>query len=518
MSHCCKKKSCYKCPPQCYPAYIQGPPGATGSTGATGQGGGGNLTFINNIGTTVPVANVINTSGTGGNITFGNGADIFQVRDLRSLSQYVVGNDPTTSEYQTVQSAILASEANVPPANTFNVIYLQPGIQYVEDLTISGSVIIRGQEGATIIGDINIGAGIGVFFFDAIVFGTITSLGVVTFVTSVITGTSSALIVNGGTLNVISSSFLNDDLFNPTIVINGGGGNIDINGAVIKNNLQNGYAIRINNTFTGTFFLRSSRIPSGQSYLIQGSIIVGNTFESQSPVTLFLDNSDKLDITFTANDVNADINITKENSDNSYIIVSNNNFTGTMSLNSQNNTTIPTVPHIQIRDNTIINTSINTTFNANTFEGIILFDNNFIQCNVYNGMIGGTPGIVSMTNNKILGQVTYKDSIAKLDGNTIISSIFIPLSISYALGSVVDHIVYNNIISTSNTLLHTLLGSLSGASHRLILASNNLTTNAAQDLFDVTLAGGSTFLTDSQNDNINASPQGSLFSGGISTL
>jgi hypothetical protein len=504
----CHKKCC-KC---------KGPTGAQGQAGPTGSsGGGGNLLLQNDIGTTVPVLSVINTSGLGGNETFGDNSNAFQIRDLRSLSQFVVGNDPLTSEYQDIPTALAASAANPPALGTFNVIYLQPGIQYVGDITISASVVIRGQEGAAIIGDVTVNGGIAAFFFDTIIVGTVISSGTSTFITSVVNGNSSALVVNGGSINIANSTFINNDLFNPTIVINSGG-NIDIIGAVIKNNLNNGYAVRMNNTFQGILFLRSSRLAGGQTYFIQGSTIMSNSFESQSPITLFLDASPQLGITFSSNDVTPSINITKENSNtNATILITNNNIADTMGISVQNNLTA-SIPHIQIRNNTIFGSFLSTTFDSNSATGTVIFDNNYIRGDIAHNRNSGTPGIVSMSNNRIEGALTYTNLIAELSNNSIIVQDEIPFSLTYNQAAAVDHILFDNILSTTNTNFHTVFGDLSGAAHRLILSSNRLTTNGVQDLFNVSLAGGSTFLTDDQNDNINSSPAGTAFSGSITTL
>jgi len=60
------------------------------------------------------------------------------VRDLRNLSPFVVGNDPISSEYQSVASALTAANASATPQN----ILLQAGTYTGENITITQPQVI----------------------------------------------------------------------------------------------------------------------------------------------------------------------------------------------------------------------------------------------------------------------------------------------------------------------------------------------------------------------------------------
>lgn len=495
----------------------------TQETVINGGGGGGaiNLLLVDDINTTIPVSNTIITTGTGGNRTVGDNSNNFAVQDLRSLSQFVVGNAFDSSEYQDLQTALNAAAANPPPLGTFNVVYLQPNIQYVGNITVPTFTILRGQLGAAIVGNVTIPAAATVFLLDTITQGTVVMNGqAVTLINSVVLGgANNAVTMNSGTLNAYNSDLENSSLLNPAVLINPGTSQVDINASVIQNTVPAGYNVRMQNGFLGVAYFRGNRFPGGQSRFLNNSVVIGNWFDSNifSQVSVELDNAPgAISMRFMGNAVNCTMNITKESSpsDTSIEVLGNHIVGATISL-AVNNSPVSAgtfYPHVQFRDNVCLNASIATSYTGNAQFGLILFANNYIGgTSVTHSLNTGTFQQITMIGNQIpQSSVVFTEVLAFLQNNLIENRLAAPVQINYSQLVGGNHYLVNNWLSTQGAAgIDILTGSLSNAAHNIQLMQNTfLADTAPQTLFTVALAGGSQLLSDGQNDNVNGSSTG----------
>src|SRR5690606_29302665 len=134
--------------------------------------------------------------------------------------------------------------------------------------------------------------------------------------------------------------------------------------------------------------------------------------------------------------------------------------------------------------------------------------------------VSGASQQVSMIGNQVpQGPVSYSQVLAFLQHNLIENPIGVPFILTYSQPDAGNHYLINNWLSTTGSSSTVINGSLSNASHTLQIMQNNLLTSTApQPLFAVVLAGGSTFLSDGLNNNINASAVGTAPTGAISLV
>lgn len=481
-----------------------------------GGGGVNDLLLTNDIGTTVPVANEIITSGTGGNRTFGDNSNFFETQHLRSLTPFVAGDTFNTSEYQDLQTALNAAGTPAPLAGTFHVVILQPGIQYVGNIIVPNGVAMYGQLGAAIVGNVTIPAAATVFLFEANIQGGIAMAGqALIMYNSVVTasGALSAITITSGAFTTYNSSFMNSNLFNPTMLITGGS-TIDINAALIQNTVPAGYGIRMLNTFLGPIFVRASRFPGGQQRFLQGSTIIGNYFDSPGNVALELDAATSSSIHFDSNSVLGTVSVLKDTSaSDTTIHITDNTFRGasfSVTILSNPAPAVPLVPHVQIRNNILTQASVVTNFQNNTGPGLVLYVNNYIGGNtIAHSLTSGTFGGVLMIGNQIpAGSVIYTSIAAFMQHNAIENPVAAPLQIIDTSASSADFTILNNWLSTGafGGGLPVISGIINTGTHVLRLMQNHLLTDAAPtDLFAVVVAGPASFVSDGQNDNVNGS-------------
>jgi len=486
------------------------------------NGGDTSLRLINDIDTTVPVAGDIITTGTGGNRTVGDNSNNFSVQHLRSLSQFVVGDAIDTSEYQDLQTALNATSPT--PIGTFNVVYLQPGIQYAGNVTIPSGTILRGQEGAAIVGNVTIPAAATVFLIDAVVFGTVTSSGqTLTTINSILVanpGTNAVNIVSGG-FNAVNTSISSSGLgVGSASLLIDGAGTIDVNGGVIQNTNPAGSGVFMQNTYVGPAYFRGARFPGGDQRFVNSSFVEGNNFDGNSTNAVFLELQTAANgtiLNFTNNLVNGVVSIVKNASpSDSSINFQGNTVKGAtvaVAITSNLAPGVGFLPHAQLRDNIVPSGSVSTSFTANAAFGIVLMANNYIggSGGVTHTLISGPIQQVTMIGNQVSqGSVTYNEVLAYLQHNLIENPVGVPFNLAYSQGpGANNHYLINNWLSTTGAAFDVISASLSGGAHTLQLMQNNLLTGTApQTLFAVALAGGSTFLSDGLSDNINASAVG----------
>lgn len=482
------------------------------------------LLLINDVGTTALVNGEIVTTGTGGNRTFGNNSNNFSVYHLRSLTQLVVGSDPTTSEFQSVQAAVNAAPAGAV-FGSLPIIYLQPQQTYVGNLTIDRSLVLNGQDGGSIVGNITILPGVIVFMQDLVIQGAVTTNAASLIMTNslILTGDATSLSVgaSAGVVNAHNSNFINSSLANPTILFTGGT-SIDIGFSIIVNNTVGGFGIRMLDSFTGAYFIRGNRLPNG-NHRFTGrnsfSSIDGNVFDSTTTDNIALELigiGGTGQINFYNNTVSGTMTLLKDTSTSENFIVLNSNqiYSSSIGIITSNNSAIGAsfLPFVSLTGNVFYGTVITTTYTANT-----VFDVTYIANNtVFNGSVSvtltsGTPGQLSLIGNQLANSFfSSNEVIVYLKDNLIEFAIASPVTITYT-NAVSNNNFYllNNWISTQgNVGIIPLTATLSNNTHALLIMQNSFLSETLTALFSVALAGGATFTSDGNNNNINGSPVG----------
>lgn len=502
----CNKK-CLICP--------TGPTGpASTVTGPTGSSGVDNLMFVNDVSTTVPVANIINTSGVGGNVTVGNGSNSFQIQDHRSITSYIVGSDPATSEYQTIQSAVSA----IPLAGGIIVIP-QPGT-YTENITFTNGGGLDGLAGVTLIGNITIPAGVNVALRALTIRGTIDFGGASLLIDECFINPAGAscLLHNGGfALLIRDTIMINSSAGFPSLSFLPGGGPVFFNNGIVSNDA--GACIVWDQNFFGEAEIRSVDLTG--SMTIRPSAIISectiNGAGGVGVVDLIVDNDNDRRIVLNNNRIGSisAFNITYDGvNPNRFPAISL--FQNFFELFSDIQVNVMDVivsgdrAVVLFNGNTHTFTGIDVVYTGNTVPVSVIIDDDFFFGGGITGIYAsGTPGVMFTSNNTMVAGsgLSFTDTTFIATDNVINNA---GLLVNTTLATPLIMSAQGNWIS--NPVGSPVLGSLAGAAHVLNLTNNTVASDGggATVAYSIALAGGSIVQTNGVNAVSTTNPVASF--------